>query len=237
MKIKGLVIFSVAIAMVLGSCSKNSISNAKMKNADDSLAYAFGIVNYNALTADSLFLNPAVVAKAMLDGKNGEPQMDDETARAFIMMFINQREEKRAAAQEEQNKILYEDYIKENEEFLASNKNRQGVQVTESGLQYEVVKMGNGPKPTIESVVKVHYTGTLIDGTKFDSSVDRNEPVEFPVTGVIAGWTEALQMMPVGSKFRIYIPQELAYGGNAAGDLIKPFSALIFDVELLEIVE
>jgi len=237
MKIKGLVVFSVAMALVLGSCSQGSIKNAKMQNADDSLAYAFGIVNYNALTADSLFLNPAVVAKAMLDGRNGEAEMDDETARSFIMMFISQREEKRAAAQEEQNKILYKEYIDENVAFLDNNKSRAGVMVTETGLQYEVVKMGNGAKPTAESVVKVHYTGTLIDGTKFDSSVERGEPTEFPVSGVIAGWTEALQLMPAGSKFKLFIPQELAYGANGVGDMIKPFSTLVFEVELLEIVE
>jgi FKBP-type peptidyl-prolyl cis-trans isomerase FklB len=97
--------------------------------------------------------------------------------------------------------------------------------------------MGNGPKPTTESMVKVHYTGTLIDGTEFDSSVKRNEPAEFPVSGVITGWTEALQLMPVGSKFRLYIPQSLAYGANGAGNVIKPYSTLVFDVELLEILK
>ena len=97
--------------------------------------------------------------------------------------------------------------------------------------------MGTGPKPTAESTVKVHYTGTLIDGTEFDSSVKRNEPAQFPVSGVIPGWTEALQLMPVGSKFKLVIPQSLAYGANGAGDVIKPYSTLIFDVELLEIVK
>jgi FKBP-type peptidyl-prolyl cis-trans isomerase FklB len=97
--------------------------------------------------------------------------------------------------------------------------------------------MGTGPKPTQNSTVKVHYTGTLIDGTEFDSSVKRNEPAQFPVSGVIPGWTEALQLMPVGSKFKLYIPENLAYGANKAGDVIKPFSTLIFEVELLEIVQ
>ena len=122
------------------------------------------------------------------------------------------------------------------EEFLAENAKREGVFVTESGLQYEVVTMGEGEKPTAESTVKVHYHGTLIDGTVFDSSVQRGEPIEFPLNGVIAGWTEGLQLMPVGSKFILYIPYQLAYGERGAGELIGPCEALIFEVELLEIV-
>jgi FKBP-type peptidyl-prolyl cis-trans isomerase FklB len=97
--------------------------------------------------------------------------------------------------------------------------------------------MGTGPKPTQDNTVKVHYTGTLIDGTEFDSSIKRNEPAQFPVSGVITGWTEALQLMPVGSKFKLYIPESLAYGASQASDLIKPFSTLVFEVELLEIVQ
>ncbi len=121
--------------------------------------------------------------------------------------------------------------------FLTKNKEKAGVTVTASGLQYEVVKMGDGPKPTAQNTVKVHYVGTLIDGTEFDSSVKRNEPAQFPVSGVIPGWTEALQLMPVGSKFNLVIPQSLAYGARGAGEVIKPFSTLIFQVELLEIVK
>ena len=134
-------------------------------------------------------------------------------------------------------KDLYKDYIAQNEAFLAKNKEKEGVQTTPSGLQYEVIKMGTGPKPTAESTVKVHYVGTLIDGTEFDSSVKRNEPATFPVVGVIPGWTEALQLMPVGSKFKLCIPQNLAYGATGAGEVIKPYSTLIFEVELLEIVK
>lgn len=123
------------------------------------------------------------------------------------------------------------------EAFLAENAKREGVFVTESGLQYEVVTMGEGEKPTAESTVKVHYHGTLIDGTVFDSSVQRGEPIEFPLNGVIKGWTEGLQLMPVGSKFILYIPYQLAYGERGAGELIGPCEALIFEVELLEIVK
>ncbi|HBE39634.1 MAG TPA: peptidylprolyl isomerase [Bacteroidales bacterium] len=221
---------------MLASCGKSAVKSSKIKTKEDSLSYAFGIVNYNALMSDSLILNPMIVAKAMLDGEKGSPAMSDESARGYIMMFLNERETKMMANQAEQNKEIYKVYIAENEAFLAKNKEKTGVIITPSGLQYEVIKMGSGPKPIISSEVKVHYTGTLIDGTEFDSSVKRGEPAQFPVSGVIPGWTEALQLMPVGSKFRIYLPQNIAYGANGAGEMIKPFSTLIFDVELLEIM-
>ncbi len=237
MKIKVFVVLTVVAALTFGSCGTGSVTGQKLKTNVDSLSYAFGIVNYNALKSDSLDLNAMVVAKAMLDGKEGKATMTDEEARTYIMTFINAREKVKMAKLAEANKVNFKDYIEQNEKFLAENKGKSGVTTTESGLQYEVVKMGNGPKPTSESTVKVHYTGTLIDGTEFDSSIKRNEPAQFPVSGVIAGWTEALQLMPVGSKFKLYIPQNLAYGENGAGDVIKPYSTLIFDVELLEILK
>ncbi len=121
--------------------------------------------------------------------------------------------------------------------FLAENAKKDGVTITASGLQYEIIAAGSGAKPIATSRVKTHYHGTLIDGTVFDSSVVRGEPIDFAVGGVIAGWTEALQLMSVGAKWRLYIPHHLAYGARGAGDDIAPYSALIFDVELLEIVE
>jgi FKBP-type peptidyl-prolyl cis-trans isomerase FklB len=237
MKIKGLIVLTSVVAILLGSCAKNSVSNVKMKTKEDSLSYAFGIVNFNALQSDSLKLDPRIVAKAMLDGENGKPEMSDEIARGFIMSFVTARQAEQAEKQAEQDKILYKDYIAENEAFLATNKNKSGVTVTPSGLQYEVIIMGTGNKPTANNTVKVHYVGKLIDGTEFDSSVKRGEPAQFPVSGVITGWTEALQLMPVGSKFKLYIPQNLAYGASQAGEVIKPFSTLVFEVELLDIVQ
>jgi len=237
MKIKLFVVLTVVTTLMFGSCGTGSVKGQKLKTRVDSLSYAFGIVNYNALMADSLKLDPMIVAKAMVDGQDGKPVMSDEVARAFIMSFINQREKLKADKKAEENKVNFKEYIEQNDKFLADNKSKPGVTTTASGLQYEVVKMGTGPKPTAQSTVKVHYTGTLIDGTEFDSSVKRNEPAQFPVSGVIAGWTEALQLMPVGSKFKLYIPQALAYGPNGAGEVIKPYSTLIFDVELLEIIK
>jgi len=182
-------------------------------------------------------LDPMIIAKAMFDGKEGKPLMADDIARSFIMVFINQREALKVEKKAELNKEVFKDYIAQNEAFLVKNKEKAGVTVTASGLQYEVIKMGTGPKPTAESTVKVHYVGTLIDGTEFDSSVKRNEPAQFPVSGVIKGWTEALQLMPVGSKFKVCLPQSIAYGANGAGEVIRPYSTLIFEVELLEIVK
>ncbi|HSB98104.1 MAG TPA: FKBP-type peptidyl-prolyl cis-trans isomerase [Spongiibacteraceae bacterium] len=131
---------------------------------------------------------------------------------------------------------MQEQHTKAGTEFLAENAKKDGIVITASGLQYEIITAGAGAKPTASSRVKTHYHGTLIDGTVFDSSVQRGQPIDFAVNGVIAGWTEALQLMPVGSKWRLYIPSELAYGARGAGDAIAPHSALIFDVELLEIL-
>ena len=237
MKIKGLIVLIGVIALMLGSCGKSSLKNSNLKSKQDSLSYAFGIVNYNALKTDSLILDPMVVAKAMMDGKAGKPLMADDIARSYIMVFINKRETSKAAKKAETDKVKYKDYIDQNEAFLATNKGKAGITTTASGLQYEVVKMGTGTKPTAQNTVKVNYAGSLIDGTEFDSSAKNKGPVTFPVSGVIPGWTEALQLMPVGSKFKLFLPSNLAYGATGAGEVIKPYSTLIFEVELLEIVK
>ena len=237
MKIRGLIVLTGVIALTLGSCGQSSLKSINLKTREDSLSYAFGIVNYNALTTDSLMLDPMIVAKAMMDGKEKKPLMADDVARSYIMVFINKREAVKASQKAVTDKVKYKDYIEQNEAFLAKNKEKAGVTTTASGLQYEVIKMGTGPKPTAQNTVKVHYVGTLIDGTEFDSSVKRKEPATFPVSGVIPGWTEALQLMPVGSKFKLCIPASIAYGPTGAGQLIKPYSTLVFEVELLEIVK
>lgn len=172
---------------------------------------------------------PAAVAQGVIDALNGVamPYSNEEMQAAFEE--INKRMQAQAA---EKHQAL----ASAGEAFLAENAKKTGVTVTASGLQYEVITQGSGPIPTATSKVKTHYHGTLIDGTVFDSSVNRGQPIDFPVNGVIAGWTEALQLMPVGSKWRLYIPHNLAYGERGAGGSIAPFSALIFDVELIDIV-
>lgn len=174
-------------------------------------------------------LDANAVAQGVIDALEGkEMAVAVEDLRAAFGV-INERMQ---AAQAERAK----EASAEGQKFLDENAKRDGVTVTESGLQYEVITEGSGEKPTAASTVKTHYHGTLIDGTVFDSSYDRGEPVEFPVGGVIKGWTEALQMMTVGSKWRLAIPYELAYGEQGAGGAIGPFQTLVFDVELLEIV-
>lgn len=169
------------------------------------------------------------VARGINDVLNQNPPAIDLNDVTKALQELGARAE---AAQAEAFKAIEAD----NKAFLEENKKAKGVVVTESGLQYEVLTEGTGAKPTATSSVRVHYTGSLIDGTVFDSSVKRGTPAEFPVGGVIKGWTEALQLMTVGSKWRLTIPQELAYGERGAGASIPPFATLIFEVELLDIL-
>jgi FKBP-type peptidyl-prolyl cis-trans isomerase len=235
MKIKQLLLLLVLVGLI--SCGKSSITNTKIQSDTDSLSYAFGINISYSLKQDSIVLNPAVIARAMMEFENGKAFMDEMQSRNFIYGFMNKRETEKAEKQAELNKVTYRNNIQAGDSFLQKNKENPGVIETASGLQYKVVKLGTGAKPTETDVVKVHYTGTLIDGTKFDSSVDRGTPAEFQLNGVIKGWIEGLQLMPIGSKFMLYIPESLAYGGQGAGDVIKPYSTLIFEVELLDIVK
>ena len=169
------------------------------------------------------------VLAGLADSLNGAPSAVEHTA---LQAAFNEMHERIQADEAEKAKEMGA----EGEKFLAENAQRDEVNVTESGLQYEVLATGEGDKPTLTSKVRTHYHGTLIDGTVFDSSVERNQPAEFPVNGVIAGWTEALQMMTVGSKWRLHVPYNLAYGERGAGGTITPYATLIFDVELLDIV-
>lgn len=174
-------------------------------------------------------LDKDAVIVGVTEALNGEPvQVEpDLINEAFkeIQARMKAKDEEKAAGM-----------TAEGEKFLAENAQRGEITVTESGLQYEVLTAGDGDKPDATAKVRTHYHGTLIDGTVFDSSYDRGEPAEFPVNGVIAGWTEALQMMGVGSKWRLYLPHHIAYGEKGAGQAIAPFATLIFDVELLAII-
>lgn len=237
MKIKVLLAIPVLVALILVSCGKSAVTNAKLVSKEDTLSYAFGVNIYNSLKQDSIVLNPVAIARAMLDAADQKGFMDDIIARGYIYTYMNEREQAKIAKQAEENKVKYANLIAQGDSFLQKNKENPGVMVTASGLQYKVIKMGTGPKPTETDAVKVDYTGTLINGTKFDSSIDKGTPAQFQVNQVIKGWIEGLQLMPVGSKFMLYIPDSLAYGASGAGEVIPPFSTLIFEVELLEIVK
>lgn len=210
------------------SAAKPAAATTVLKNQMDSLSVAIGVSFSNSLTSQGIKdINTDVLTKTIAASlKGGKVAFSPEEANNFIgNYFQKQNEEKGAGVRVE------------GEKFLEENKKKPGIVTTASGLQYQVIKMGEGPKPTANDKVKTHYHGTLINGTVFDSSVDRGEPIEFPVSGVIRGWTEALQLMPVGSKWKLFIPYQLAYGERGAGGQIPGYSALVFDVELLEIVK
>ncbi|MBK7233853.1 MAG: FKBP-type peptidyl-prolyl cis-trans isomerase [Saprospiraceae bacterium] len=192
----------------------------------DTLSYSLGVLFGNSLKQQGVDkISPADMVEALEEVLAGKPtKISMQEASDLYSKSIAKLQEKQ-----------YEGNKSEGEKFLADNAKKPGIKTTASGLQYEVLTMGTGAKPAITDKVKTHYHGTLINGKVFDSSVDRGEPISFPLNGVIKGWTEALQLMPVGSKFRLFIPYELAYGERGAGGDIKPFSALIFEVELLAI--
>ena len=224
MNIKNIRITAIVFALFL---SLSSISIAQtISNKLDSVSYSVGVLFAKNIKQQGIDkLNSEVVAKAIDDYMNGMtrviPEKQCEEMYRNYMKGIAEEKSKGAKT----SGLVY----------LAENMKKPGVVVTESGLQYEVIKSGTGPKPKATDKVKTHYHGMLPDGTVFDSSVDRGEPISFQVGGVIKGWTEALQLMNVGDKWRLVIPSELAYGARGAGAKIPPYSTLIFEVELLDI--
>ncbi len=233
MKRISVILIAAATSLVMVSCNNNDNAKVELKNFDDSLSYAIGMRLYDMYEGDNLNkeTDSTIVLKAFTDKMNKKEALTAEEEEATIMTFFTKKQEEQQREQAKQ----YESIKAEGENFLAENAKRPEVKTTASGLQYEVITEGKGQKPTETDIVKVHYKGTLIDGTVFDSSYDRGEPTEFPLNGVIRGWTEGLQLMSVGSKYKLYIPYQLAYGERGAGGVIQPYSALIFDVELLEI--
>ncbi len=198
-----------------------------LKTAVDSLSYALGMSAGNFYKQQGMLsLNTPLCSKGMNDAlKSGKTLLNEQQANSVIMAFMQKESAEKAA-----------DNKKAGAAFLAANKNKPGVVTLPSGMQYMVLQEGTGPKPVATDKVKCHYEGSLIDGTVFESSIKNGQPVVFSVNGVIPGWTEALQLMPVGSKWRLFIPSNLAYGdqGNQG---IKPGATLIFDVQLLDIVK
>jgi FKBP-type peptidyl-prolyl cis-trans isomerase FklB len=196
-----------------------------LKSLSDSASYAIGISVANFYTQQGMTnLNASMVSKAIQDvmGKK-KTMLDEQQANSVIMQYMNQAQASKAKPN-----------IVAGENFLAANKKKAGVKTTASGLQYEVIREGTGPKPTAQDTVTVNYAGTLINGTEFDNSYKRGEPITFPLRGVIAGWTEGLQLMSTGAKYKFYIPHQLAYGTNDVGT-IPAGSVLVFEVELLKI--
>lgn len=204
---------------------------AQFENEQAKVSYAFGVMFGQRMRNDLGEINLDQFANGMKSAFNDEPQLlsDDEIAK---ILSEYQREMQQKQISDLQK--LSEENKKAGENFLAENKNKEGVVTLESGLQYKKLTEGKGPQPSEADTVTVHYTGSLINGEVFDSSVERGQPATFPLNGVIAGWTEGLQLMPTGSKWRLFIPADLAYG-SSGNRSIGPNETLIFDVELLEI--
>ncbi|HLJ30451.1 MAG TPA: FKBP-type peptidyl-prolyl cis-trans isomerase [Candidatus Angelobacter sp.] len=206
------------------------------KDQKEKISYALGMKVGtdlgNNLKKQSVDIDPSVVAQGLKDGMSGaKTLMTDDEATAVLTQLQNEVQAKHA----EKVKQEAEASQKDGDAFLAANKTKEGVTALPSGLQYKILTPGTGPKPTASDTVICNYRGTLINGTEFDSSYKRGQPATFPVSGVIKGWTEALQLMPVGSKWQLFIPPSLAYGERGAGNDIGPNSTLIFEVELISI--
>jgi len=218
----------LALGLLVSSASaqdKPDLTNPKQKTS-----YAIGLDIATSLKRQELDVDAKALAAGIADGFAGKPALTEEEQKAAIMDL----QKSVIARAEEKQKAAAGKNLKVGEVFLAANAKKEGVKTTASGLQYKVIKSGAGPSPKPTDIVKVHYTGTLVDGTVFDSSVNRGVPATFPVKGVIPGWTEALQLMKVGDKWQLVIPAKLAYGEDGPGP-IGPNSTLIFEVELLGI--
>ena len=215
-----ILIFSINLSI------KSTMSAQKLNNEIDSVSYSLGVnigENLKTQFPDINLKNFELAIKDVLDNQK-EPKISGADAQKVIQNYFQKQQAKASKS-----------VIEEGKKFLTENSKKDGVITLESGLQYEIIKSGEGAKPTINDQVTTHYHGTLLDGTVFDSSVERGQPATFPVSGVIKGWTEALQLMTVGSKWKLFVPYDLAYGERGAGPKIGPYTTLIFEVELISI--
>jgi FKBP-type peptidyl-prolyl cis-trans isomerase FklB len=224
-------ILAGAVALLASVAASAQDAAPELKTDKDKFSYALGMNFGENFHKQGLELDPAVFAKAFAESFNGgKTAMTDQEMQALLTAAAQEIRKKQAAQQAEKGSAAQ----KEGEAFLAANKTRENVVTLPSGLQYKVLKAGTGEKPTLEDTVVCNYKGTLVNGTEFDASEKHGGPVTFPVKNVIAGWTEALQLMPAGSKWQLFIPSNLAYGPQGPGD-IGPNATLIFEVELVSI--
>ena len=230
-RISTIVMVMALVSLTLFSCNEEASAqdfSGDLSSVEDSVSYALGInIGQNLKQSGFKNVNVQAMGKAIAEIYAGDSTLlNAEEAGALINNYMTKQSEVKAEGAKEEGIA-----------FLAENAGKEGVMTTASGLQYEVVEEGSGASPAATDNVTVHYHGTLIDGSVFDSSVERGEPATFPLNGVIPGWTEGLQLMKEGGKTRFYIPSELAYGDRAASELIGPNSTLIFDVELIQVGE
>jgi FKBP-type peptidyl-prolyl cis-trans isomerase FklB len=228
---KSLAVAMVCFALALSGAARAGEAPA-LKGEKERLGYSIGMDIGSMLRSQSIEVDPDSLAKGMRDAyAGGKTLLTEDEARTEIQEFQKKTMEKQAEAM----KQLSEKNLREGEKFLAENAKKEGVKTLPSGLQYKVIKEGTGKTPKVSDTVTTHYRGTLIDGTEFDSSYKRNEPATFPVSGVIPGWTEALQLMKEGAKWQLFLPPSLAYGERGVGRDIGPNATLIFDVELISV--
>ena len=221
-----------AAIMLLASFAAAAQDAPELKTDKDKFSYALGMNFGEKLRQQGLEIDPAVFSKAFAESFGGaKTAMTDQEMQTLLTAAAQEFRKKQAAQQEEKSAAAQ----KEGEAFLTANKSKDGVVTLPSGLQYKILKAGTGEKPTADDTVVCNYKGTLINGTEFDASEKHGGPATFPVKGVIAGWTEALQLMPVGSTWQLFIPADLAYGDRQAGQDITPGSTLVFEVELMSI--
>jgi FKBP-type peptidyl-prolyl cis-trans isomerase len=227
------IVISVLSIVLLLSCGEKKVTKEDLQSQEEKVSYAIGNDFGKNLKRQKIEVEPDIFVEGLKDAFSDTSLFTEEETTAIIMEFQKHQKTKI----EEANKIEAEKNKKAGDEFLAANKVKENVVTLESGLQYKVLTEGDGPKPKASDKVTVHYKGTLLNGEEFDSSFKRNEPATFPVTGVIKGWTEALQLMSKGSKWELYIPSELAYGEAGSRGTIGPNEVLIFEVELLDIAK
>lgn len=227
---KVLVTAVLGVALLAGQA--NAGEKTVLKTEKDKISYSIGLNIGGNLKRDAIDIDEDALAKGIKDALTGsKPLLTEKEVQDTMAAF----QKTMMAKQAEKMKSVGDKNKKDGEAFLAENKKKEGVKTTASGLQYRVIKAGDGKMPKATDTVTVNYRGALIDGTEFDSSYKRNEPTTFPVNGVIPGWTEALQMMKTGAKYQLFIPSNLAYGDRGAGPQIGPNATLIFEVELISI--
>ena len=233
----------IIIMTALSSCNNQGVTKKELKSDVDTVSYVIGLDMAFKLKQNFSEVDEDLFVQGFMNGIDStdiliENNKIEGVIRTFFQKKQFEQQEKQKAEAIKKLEEEFSDVKNEGVEYLEVNRSKEGVQTTDSGLQYIVLKEGSGDKPKADSKVKVHYHGTSIDGTVFDSSVDKGEPSEFFANQVITGWTEGLQLMKVGSKFKFFVPQELAYGAfPRRGGSIKPFATLIFEVELLDIIE
>ncbi|TLY29822.1 MAG: FKBP-type peptidyl-prolyl cis-trans isomerase [Ignavibacteria bacterium] len=230
MRSVGIAVLVAVLVACQGNTQEKAQENVLVKSQKDSVSYCIGMDIAKNFKRQSIDIDPAILAQAIKDVlAGGKTVITDDQAQQVLAAY----QSRMMANQEERSKVLGDKNKKEGDAYLAENKKKPGVKTTPSGLQYKVIVAGTGPKPKEDQSVSVNYRGTLIDGTEFDSSFKRGTPATFACKRVVKGWTEALLLMPVGSKWQLVIPPELAYGNQGSGQAIGPNATLIFELELL----